>query len=255
MTISNNMDSQLRSSLCQLPNEVLFEIAKNVFSGFKLEYYKTTIIRRSRDTDPHMLSLIRACRKLRTALIPVLGECTSELVVMKFKSDFVQKPRPDQVHATSINMSPAFLRGIRDLNLVSANTRFPDFNILPNLERIHIRSKPTLSVRFCDLHDPMLSGEGLIHLVKRQLDRDSPNYSGIVFPARWFDPGPKVKESNQVNAHFHKNEQRRALGIHLIAHQAFVVYKSTRSSLGVYCTTEVSARIIKYAKVHQDQNR
>lgn len=141
--ISRNLsvDAQLQSNLCQLPIELLSEIAGYIFSGFKLHYCSASCIYKPKEISSRQLALVRTCHLLRRMLIPVLAAHTTELM---FESHLRHetKVRSDQIDSTTIKMSHQFRAGIRDIHFARDTIRFPNYKLFPNLERIHMKHAP-----------------------------------------------------------------------------------------------------------------
>ena len=139
---NTNMDPQLNSRLCQLPIEVMCQIADYVFAGFSLRYSSGRIIRKSPE-KPRCRNLLRSCRKLRQILMPGLARNTTKLIAqMPVIVTNMNARRGDEVAATQINISQAFRAGVLDLHLVAAPVRYPDYKVFRNLRRIHADLSP-----------------------------------------------------------------------------------------------------------------
>jgi hypothetical protein len=210
-----SVDPQLQSNLCQLPIELLSEIAGYIFSGFKLHYCSTSCIYKPKEISTRQLALVRTCQLLRRMLIPVLAAHTTELI---FESHLRHetKVRSDQIDSTTIKMSHHFRAGTRDIYFTGDTIRFPNYKLFPNLERIHMEHAPRFKPGQQFMRGKPSIDEWLVELSKRHAevrryilwDSGGPQWSYI-----GQDQLAKLAEGLH---RIYDDKERLAAGVHLI---------------------------------------
>ena len=215
---------QLDSQLCCLPTELLFNIASYVFAGFELDYFKARRIQKPPEFEADFFSLLQTCHKLRKILLPILGACTTDLVVkVPIDDHFVKNPPRSQIGARNINLSPSFRAGIRHLWLVPGNRRYPDYTLFPNLECIHMGLRPRLNFDLRPLNQSP-SDVWLLNVVMGQIAGQRPysdSFPGLLDYHRALSEADK--EFNRRTIQSSQDEQRKKSKIRLIVHQEIAI--------------------------------
>lgn len=220
------MNPQLNSPLCQLPSELLIQIASYIFSEFKLKYARDTHIWRPLESKPHLPSLLRTCHRLRQTLLPVLSSSTTALEVVRSYLTY-GNPHPLD-HTTSmdfhINIPPLFRDSVCDLFIPKEHMHIPHFSLFINLRRIHMWLKPALQPQPFFLSTHAVTDDWLLDIFEKELQCQelSPNE----FSRRTRGRMPSFEAMSSSNLwlrQLYMSPERVAAGIHLIISQHFYV--------------------------------